>query len=226
MKRICLIIVLIVISGRLKAQDTFQAISFGGGAGAATAYTGAPVQKNTSAWYADAGFYATPFININIEGQKGTLAGGPHKKNFKNFNNNYRALMVNVELQAGQFLGGQQSGLLKAASGIYIGTGYGFLNNEITNKNLLKLTVTDYVKNTIGVIPTKIGYELNLLKVNEEPALKVDFWYTFNYTIGKGLDGYYDTYSKSFNFYNYYAVGFRYAIIVRHKRIRDYNRYD
>jgi len=226
LKRIYLIIVSIIISGRLQAQDNFQAISVGGGAGMATAYTGAPVQKNTHALYADAGFYATPFININIEGQKGTLAGGAYKKNFKSFDNDYRALMVNVELQAGQFFGEQPAGLLKAASGIYIGTGYGFLNNNIINQNISKPTVTDNVKNTIGVIPTKLGYELNLLKVNEEPALKIDFWYTFNYTVGKGLDGYYDTYSKAFNFYNYYAIGVRYAIIIRHKPIRNYNRYD
>ena len=220
MNKIVLFIILIFISGNLKAQSNLQQITFGAGAGFATAYTGTQSQKTTFARFVDAGYYPIPFFNINIEGQAGSMAGtAPNAQSIdhKSFNNNYRAAILNAEFQAGLFFDYQKSDFLNAIKNIYIGTGFGLLNNNIINVNINDLQVTNHIKNTIHIIPFKLGYEFNLLNRYNEPKLKADLSYSFNYTIGRGLDGYYDSNTKALYFYNYYTIGLKYAISLVHR---------
>jgi hypothetical protein len=213
-RKIVLFFILIIISGSLSAQSNVQQITFGGGAGVTIAYTSAQVQKVTSAWFADAGYYPVPCFDINIEEQVGSLAGTPlsaHSNNLKSFNNNYHAAILNAELQPVMLFDYQQNDFLNAIKNAYIGAGFGLINNNITNTIILPPHGTAYIKNTLRIIPVKLGYEFNLLNRYGEPVLKIDLIDGFNYTIGKGLDGYYDSYSKGFYFYSYYAIGVRYA---------------
>jgi hypothetical protein len=215
LNKIVLFIILIFISGNLKAQSNLQQIAFGAGAGAATAYTGTQLQKTMFAWFVDAGYCPVPFLNINIEGQAGALAGASlNAKNIKSFNNNYRAAILNAELKPGMFFDYGQSDFLSAVKNIYIGAGFGLLNNNIVNVKISDPQITDHIKNTIYIIPFKLGYEFILLKRYNEPKLKADLSYSFNYTIERGLDGYTDSNSKAFYFYNYYAIGLKYAINI------------
>ena len=77
------------------------------------------------------------------------------------------------------------------------------------------------------MVPFKLGYEYNIIRNSaNEPVLKVDASLVLNYIDARGLDGYYDHYSKSINFYTYYAIGLRYAINLNHIGERSYNKFD
>jgi hypothetical protein len=77
------------------------------------------------------------------------------------------------------------------------------------------------------VVPLKLGYEFNLIKNSDnDPVLKADASLALNYIDGRGLDGYYDSFSKSINVYTFYTVGLRYAISLGHPGERSYNKFD
>jgi len=224
LNKVVLLVVLLFIVVELRAQSSFQQLTFGSGGGAATTYAGTQLQKTTFAWFADAGYCPFSFLNIDFEMQTGSLAGASlNTGNPKSFNSRYRAVILNLELHAGAFLEDEQSGFLNAARHVYIGTGFGLLNNNITNVNIATLQAAGPIKNTLHVIPFKLGYELNLINNDDGPLLKADLTYTLNYTRGRGLDGYYDNNSSAFYFYNYYALGLKYAITLRdHSGRRHY----
>jgi hypothetical protein len=213
LNRIYLLIIFLFATIQLKAQsDGLQEFTFGAGGGTTKAYAGAAVQKIELAGFIDAGFYFTPFLNINVEEQFGAMGGSSlNYTNVKSFTNNYNATFLKAELQFGQFFDPGQSNFLNLAKGIYIGTGYGLLNGNITNTNIIT-GATDHVQATVRVLPTTLGYEYSLVNRFNEPIVKFDLLYTFNYTLGKGLDGYFDQNSKAFKFYNYYGIGVKYAI--------------
>jgi hypothetical protein len=210
------------------AQTNVPQITFGGGDGLASAFTGTTLQKTTLAFYGDAAFYPAPYLNLNIEGQAGSLEGAaPNNKNRKSFNNNLRAVVINGELQAGAFIAPDKGSFSNLVRNIYVGTGFGLISSNITNINIVNSKVTDHVTNTLHMVPFKLGYECNIIKNSyNNPVLKVDGYLTLNYIDARGLDGYYDHYSKSINFYNYYAIGLRYAISLYHIGARSYNKFD
>jgi len=215
---------LVLVWGQAKAQRNIQQVTFGGGSGIAMAYTGTVLQKMTVAFYSDVAFYPLPYININLEAQAGLLSGASlNKKNRKSFNNNYQAAIINVELQAGMFIAPYKNSFLDRVRNFYAGTGYGLIHSEISNVNIINTEVTDHITNTLHIVPVKLGYEFGIIKNSyDEPILRANLSFTLNYINQKGLDGYYDAYAKSGSFYNYYAIGLRYAIILRHGRSKSY----
>ena len=228
MNKLFSFIILMFIGGQISAQSNISQIVFGTGAGVAMAFDGATSPKPTLAFYGDAAFYPVAYLNLNVEGQAGTLSGAVlNSKDRKRFNNNFKAVMINGELQAGAFIEPGKNSFLDLVRNIYAGIGYGLINNHVTNVNILKPKVTDQVNNTLHMVPFKLGYEYNLIKnSSNEPVLKVDASLALNYIDSRGLDGYYDHYSKSINFYTYYSIGLRYAISLNHLGERSYNKFD
>ena len=213
----------------LKAQTRYQQLTLGGGAGAAMAYAGAALSQTNIAFYASASYYPVPVFNIDLEAQAGTLSGAPSNKSKskKKFTDSYNAVILDANLYLGAFFDPQTSGFLNVIRNFYGGVGYSVMANSVNNVDLADIKTTNHIDNTINVVPFRTGYECSILKNRyNEPVLKADFSFTFNYTIGKGLDGYYDSYSKSFNFYNFYAVGLKYTIIVKAAYGKGYNKYD
>ena len=229
MKKIALLMVSIVfIPGILKAQSSFQQLTFGGGVGVAGAYAGAQVQKTTLAAFAAAGYYPIPDLNFNLEGQVGALAGAaiPGQKDLKSFNNHYQAIMLDADIHLGLFFDYRQSNFLTIIKGFYGGAGYGVVNDNVTNTDLANPKTTDNVKNTVRMVPVILGYEYNLLNQYNEPFLKLCLSYSFNYCLDKGIDGYPTTYTNGANYYNYISAGIKYTIILRGVSGRTYNKLD
>lgn len=211
MNRILLFIFLLFITAGVKAQEDLSQITFGAGSGIATAYGGTKTIKSTIALYGNFCYYPTPFLDFKFEFQAGKLAGGALTDLIKkNFVNNYQAYILESDLKFRAFFSNTQNDILKAFGNAYIGAGFGLMSNHVTNINN-DLTTT-YTKKTVPVIPIKIGYEFDLIRSHDQPRLKVDLSYSLNTTIGNGLDGYYDTFSKSRKLYTYASIGFKYAI--------------
>jgi hypothetical protein len=226
---IYLIIFLFFTFSRSQAQTRFQQLTLGGGAGIATAYAGADVAQANPAFYANICYYPFQVFNIELEGQSGTLSGvaKPHSRDLKSFSNKYQAVTVGANLYLGAFFDPQKDPFLNVIKNFYGGIGYGVITNSVNNIDLANLSAIDHVNNTLKMIPIKGGFEWTFVRNKyNEPVLKADFSTTFNYTIGHGLDGYYDNYGKSFNFYNYYTVGLKYTIIIKAAYGKDYNKFD
>ena len=228
MNKLISLIVLIFISGQLKAQSSVPQITVGGGGGVATAFTGTVLQKNTVAFYGDAAYYPLPYLNVNMEVQTGSLSGtSAGTRNRKSFTNNFNAEIINGELQLGVIIKPDINGFFDVVRNIYGGVGYGVLNGDISNVNIREPAVTDHIKNTLNIIPLKVGYELNIVKnIYQEPVLKLDGCLNLNYVKGEGLDGYYDKNAAPHSFYTYVSLGLRYAISLRHGTAKDYNKFD
>jgi hypothetical protein len=227
--KIYLFAFLFLIFNRLSAQIRYQQFTLGGGAGAATAYAGADLPKTNAAFYVSACYYPITFFNVGLEGQSGTLSGvsTPQSIDLKSFNNNFKSIVLDANLYLGAFFGAQQNGFLNFIKNFYGGVGYGVMINNVDNANLGELKITDHINNTLSIIQFNSGYEFNILKNRvDEPLLKADLSARFYYVTGKGIDGYYDTYSKTHSYYTYFAVGLKYTFITGSSYGRGYKKYD
>jgi len=207
LKKVALFIIIILSTQNLKAQNDSGLIGLGIGAGPATAYAGAPFVKTNAVYNAAFTYYPSSFFNISIEGQLGQLAGGKIHTTHLNFTNNFQAGFIEANLQLGTFFKNSE-GFLTKFKNLYGGTGFGLIHNSVTQIN----ATVDYSHDITPVIPIKIGYELNLLDHFDDPQLKIDFSYSLNATIGRGLDGYYGSMPQALKFYAYYSIRIIYPI--------------
>jgi len=222
------VFLLFVFSGA-SAQTRYQQFTTGGGAAVATAYAGAGVPQTNAAFYAGIGYYPYPVFNIELEGQSGTLSGVsmPGAKNLKNFNNNYKAVILDANLYLGVFFDAQKNGFLNVIKNFYGGIGYGVIAGSINNVEIPITGNINHVNNTLKMIPFKGGYEYDILRNKyNEPLLKIDVSATLNYVMGHGLDGYYDSYAKGYSFYAFYNVGIKYTFIIHSTYGKSYNKFD
>lgn len=228
MNKLVSLIVLILISGQIKAQSDVSQIAVGAGSGLATAFAGSVVQNKTVVFYGNVAYYPEPYLNVNMEVQAGTLSGAAAgKKPHKSFTNNFNAEIINGELQMGLIIKPDINGFFDIVRNIYGGVGYGVLNGNINNVNIANTSLTDHVKNTLHIVPLKMGYELTIIKdIYEDPVLKLNGCLNLNYVKEKGIDGYYDKYAAPHSFYTYASLGLKYAISLRHGKAKDYNKFD
>lgn len=207
------------IAGQLKAQDNIKQITLGGGAAFESARAGNSINKFELAYFGSFSYYFNPYIDVTLQGQAGKLTGAsftvPNEHNQKNFVNNYLSFFVEGDVQAGMFFDESDNVFINASRGFYLGIGAGLINNNVRNSNFNnnpQLVNSD--KSTSWLLPAKIGYEYNLINQDGEPLLKIDASYGFNYTSGRGLDGYYDKYSLHFKYFNCYSIGLKYVFNI------------
>ena len=116
-------------------------------------------------FYGDAAYYPWSFFNVNLEVQAGTLSGASSgKRNLKSFTNNFNAEIINGELNLGVFIKPDINVFFDVVRNIYGGAGYGVINGDITNVNISKPAIIDHIKNTIRIVPLKLGYELTIVR--------------------------------------------------------------
>ena len=229
MNKLLLIAICLFFPGAIIAQTSYQQLTLGGGPGVATAYAGADIPKTDLAFYLDAAYYPIPLFNIGLQGQSGMLGGSavPKSINVKSFKNTYQAVMLTGQLYLGVFYQEGANTFLNALRNFYGGIGFGVMDNDIYNTDISTPKVTDHVTNSLRMVPITGGYEFNILKNKfNEPLLKANISSAFYYITGKGLDGYYDNNSKSFDYYTYYAIGLKYTIVMHANHGRSYNKFD
>ena len=229
MTKLYLFVFLLFVFSGVSAQTRYQQFTVGGGAGATTAYAGADLPKTNAAFYADIGYYPFSVFNIELEGQSGTLSGvsALNSRSLKNFNNNYKAVIVDANLYLGVYFDAQKNQFLNVIKNFYGGVGYGIIAGSINNVEIPITGNVNHVNNTLKIIPFKAGYEYDLLRNSyNEPLLKIDVSARLNYVMGQGLDGYYDSYAKAHSFYAFYNVGIKYTFIIHSTYGKSYNKFD
>jgi len=216
MNKLFLFVILLFITGSLKAQSEFRQLSIGVGAGEATTYAGTPIIKTTFAYNGNVGYYTSEFFDIELEGQIGQLAGGKIGTHHLNFTNNYQAIVLEPIFHLGILLDNSESAFLNTFKNLYAGTGYGFIHNRVTDYDV----VNKNSRSIIPLIPVKFGYEYNFLDDYNNPVLKINLSYSINTSIGRGLDGYFGPMHQSVKLFVYYGIQIEYPINL----IQNYGR--
>ncbi|MFD0795344.1 outer membrane beta-barrel protein [Mucilaginibacter litoreus] len=204
MKKYLLVILLAIVCCKVKAQYSLNYASFGIGISASLNHPYADLAKeyNNKSFSATANYFFTPFVPIGLEFQLGKLSGGGDDidKDTRKYENNYKALLLHMDVQLGEVIDYRGSELLNFAKNFYAGAGFGaILNNVKTNRE--SLTNLGYVfpgkdKSTNLIVPLRFGYEFKFYNQYNEPNIRLDIGYQHNITFGEGIDGYDDPPSK------------------------------
>jgi hypothetical protein len=217
MNKLFLFFILIFTNGSLKAQSEYQQISLGGGVGAATTYAGSPIIKTTLAYNGILSYYPSQFFHLELEGQIGQLAGGQIGTHHLNFTNHYQAVFFEPVLHLGTFLSNSESNFLKTFKNLYAGAGVGLIHNGVTDYDV----VNRYERSIIPIIPVKVGYEYSFVDNYDDPLLKINFSYSINTSIGRGLDGYFGPMHQAVKLYFYYEIQLAYPIDLNTSHGKD-----
>jgi len=217
MNKLSLVVILIFISGCLKAQSDFQQLSIGVGAGAARTYAASPIIKTTLAYNGIICYYPSEFFHVELEGQIGQLAGGKIGTTHLNYDNHYQAVFLEPVLHLGVFLYNSESDFLKTFSNLYAGAGVGLIHNEVVDYSI----VNQYTRSIIPIIPVKVGYEYSFFDDYNDPVLKINLSYSINTSMGRGLDGYFGPMHQSAKLFVFYGLQIAYPINLNKNQRRE-----
>jgi len=140
-------------------------------------------------------FNQTPFLNYILEGEGGKLEGGKlGDPTSRQFSNSYSAFAFRIQVQAGELMDYSDSPFKNGLKNLYISSGIGYVVNHLTT-NRLSLNIPDYYtpgeNNSNEIfIPARIGYEFKFYNQFDEPSVKIDLGYQYNFVMGDELDGF------------------------------------
>jgi hypothetical protein len=152
------------------------------------------------------GYYnASPYLNFGAELQFGQISGGSilYDESKRQSKNNYKALVFHSDISVGELVDYSDNGFLGVVKDFYIGSGFGFIYNNMSFIQRLNLSSTlGYAPGTYAfpgkdnsinlMLPIRVGYEYKIYNFFGEPFLGICIGYTHNITLGEGLDGYAD----------------------------------
>lgn len=163
-------------------------------------------------------YNVSPFLNYVVEVQAGTLKGGADStRSMRVFENNFTAVILRGQIQAGEFIDYSQSRLMNGLKNFYVSTGIGFVVNKLKVNESLRLPDAegfyspgrDYSNQLL--IPFRIGYEFKIFNKFNQPSVKIDLGYQLNYILGDDLDGF-ETGRNKNDVYDQISVGVKFSI--------------
>jgi hypothetical protein len=182
-----------------KAQIGYDYSQYDAGvaAGFNQVYGNAQTQPISESVHFNFTFNYTPFTNFVFEAQFGKLTGGDSIKTItgRYFNNNFSAYIFRGQLQLGEILDYSHSQFENAVKNLYLSVGAGYVINDITKINRNSIQVPGLVsggQNSSNelFVPLRLGYEFKIFNTYQQPSVKVDLGYQYNYVFGDGLDGF------------------------------------
>lgn len=171
--------------------------------------------KMTSAVAFNFNYNQTPYLSFILEGQAGKLAGGDAVKDKlgRAFRGDYSAFLARAELQFGEVVDYSQSPFNNALKNLYVSTGMGLLVDHITqiNRYSSQNFFTPGVNNSNEIfIPARIGYEFKLYNEYNQPSVRIDLAYQYNFMMSDELDGFVAGNNK--DKYTQLSLGVKFAI--------------
>jgi hypothetical protein len=219
LKTALLLFAVCLISVGAKAQIGYDYsvydIGFAGGIN--RVYGDAETFTNTPSVHLNFNYNIGPFINYVFEIQAGQLKGGDslHTVSGRQFANSFTSIMLRCQVQAGEVIDYSQSKFNNALKNLYLSTGVGFVVNHLTMANRYSIQIPGYYtpgtnnSNEI-LIPARIGYEFKLFNQYNQPSVKIDLGYQYNFIMGDLLDGY-QVGGKN-DAYSQFTLGVKFAI--------------
>jgi hypothetical protein len=203
LKKILISFVLFCLAGSLKAQVGYNYSIIGVGLSASYIRPYYDLQHTNNNFSVTGSFIYnySPYLPMSVELQVGKLSGGDRSRikdaYGRESSNLFKALTLNADLQAGEFIDYSYSGFLNSIKNFYIGSGFGFVFNAMSFIQRDDLYNPGYTfpgldKSVNIIVPFRIGYEFKLFNDFDEPQIRIDLSYQHNVTFGEGLDGYHD----------------------------------
>jgi hypothetical protein len=216
-----IIVLLCSVSFFAKAQIGFDYAQYDVGfAAAMNQASSADVQtlKTTPSFRLNFTYNQGPFVNYVFEAEFGRLKGGDSLRTSsgREFENHFRAFSFRVQLQAGELFDYSQSAFANAFKNLYVSSGLGYINNNIVARSvdvplyLQGRMLAGERKTNEVFIPVRLGYELKIFNSYNQPSVKIDLGYQYNFVMGDELDGYIAGAHK--DAYSQFTIGFKFAI--------------
>ncbi|MBL4678364.1 MAG: outer membrane beta-barrel protein [Mucilaginibacter sp.] len=186
-----------------KAQSSLNYAAFGIGISASVNQAYADLKKeNSNMSFAITGnYFFTPYVPIGLELQLGTLSGGSSTNRSidvdgRQYENKYKALLLHMDVQAGELINYQGSDILNILKNFYAGGGVGAIFNSVTAQRTSPYDPSyAFPGKDSGVnfmVPLRFGYEFKIYNGYDQPNIRIDIGYQHNLTFGEGIDGYDD----------------------------------
>lgn len=215
-----IIILLCTVSFLAKAQIGFDyaqyEVGFAAGINQASS---ADVQtlKTTPSINLNFTYNQSPYINYIFNVEVGRLKGGsPNTTTQRQFENHFSAYTFRVQVQAGELIDYSQSAVANAFKNLYLSSGLGYINNNVVFRTddvllLAKDQILPFEPKTNEIfIPVRLGYEFKIFNSYNQPAVKIDLGYQYNFIMGDNIDGY--VAGAHNDAYSQVTLGFKFAI--------------
>ena len=210
MKKLVFFLVASFIVTDAFSQYNFHRFSVGLSGGPNQPFSDVSRNKMGAAITLNSDFYFTPFVVGGVEGQIGKLRGGdrvldPHLREFEN---SYKTLLFTGKFALGQLLNYNRRSILNTFKGLYIGSGAGFMFNNMSFVTRIKpdgMNNYTFPGDDSGVnlvIPATAGISFNFVDGWDETRYILSAGYQMNLTFGEGMDGFNDPPEKFENNYN------------------------
>lgn len=206
-------------------QSNFHKLGVGVGVGGNYSFT--DVQKGgfSKSFQGNLDYFFTPFISAGLEAQMGIIkSDSKPDEHGRMFENGYKAFMLNAKVRAGQFTDFYYSDFLNYTKGAYIGTGVGYIQNNmnvvVRDKMLEDGSIYPFPgqdKSSSLMVPINLGIDFFFSDGWGDMRYAININYQTNFTFGEGLDGYDDTQTIRKNIgsgadmYNVLSVGVKYT---------------
>ena len=173
--------------------------------------------KSTNAVNFNFNYNQTPFINYIFEFQLGKLSGGDEFKDQtgRQFSTDYQYYAMRLQLQAGELMDYSKSEAANIFKNLYVSTGVGLIYSKINSINRYSMQVPGFYspgddKAQEAFLPIRIGYELKIFDQYEQPYIKIDLGYQYNYVFGDNLDGF--KVGQHQDAYSQFTIGAKFSI--------------
>lgn len=242
LKKITFLLFLVLCTHVLKAQSGYNYAPYGIAVEVSSVreYTDFKHYSNALAYSISSVYNYSPYLPIGSELQFGTLSGGSNTNKAydaygRQSTNSYKALLLHADIQAGEILNYGDSFFLNVIKNFYVGTGFGFIYNDMTfiqRKDPYNPAYGNFPGKDKGVnfiLPLRVGYEIKIFNNYDEPAYSINIGYRHNIDFGEGLDGYNDNpaifKNNAKDQYRQISIGFKVNfgyIIAYNKNIRRF----
>jgi hypothetical protein len=206
LKKYLLVIVLALGFYKAKAQGSLNYATYGIGVSVSSnkAYADLKKQDNNLSYALTFNYFYTPYVPIGLEFQLGKLSGGGTDlkvdKDGRVFENNYKAVILHMDVQAGELINYQGSTMLNILKNFYLGAGIGGISNDVKVQRTSVIDPTYVFPGKDSginlIVPLRFGYEFKFYNEYDQPNVRLDIGYQHNLTFGEGIDGYADPSTK------------------------------
>lgn len=179
------------LAAKAQVGYNYDQYDFGLSAGATKGYTDFKHSKPGYAGLAHFTYNATPFVNYIAEVQIGSVTGdqfAPFPDADISFNNTYSIVAFRAQLQMGELIDYSQSQFANFFKNIYVSSGIGVVYTDLKIQG--EGFDTEEQKSSNAFIPIKAGYEFKFFNSYNEPTMKLDIGYQYNYILSDNFDGY------------------------------------
>jgi hypothetical protein len=196
--------------------DAFSHYDVGFSVGFNKVYGDEQPQKTTPSVNFTFTYNQTPFTNFVFELQVGRMAGGDSLvRPGRQFTSNFNSYILRGQLQFGEFIDYSESAIMNGIKNFYVSAGAGYTLTHITTISRHSAQIPGLYTGGQNIsrealLPLRIGYEFKFFNKNQQPGIKADLGYGYNYIFGDNLDGY--TYGKHNDGYSQFFIGIKFGI--------------